>query len=183
MADFFPALTDKHIAFINEQQMYFVASAPLSGEGHINLSPKGADTLRVLSEREVAYLDLTGSGNETAAHIRENGRLTLMWCSFGASPLILRLYGKGRVVGKGTEEWERLYPKFEPKPGARQITVLEMEIGQTSCGYAVPLYTFERQRGTLEKWAENKGEDGVRAYQHDNNRVSMDGMETGIVTG
>lgn len=180
MSAFFPTLTDEHIAFINEQKMFFVASAPLSAEGHINLSPKGADTMRVLSEREVAYLDLTGSGNETAAHVRENGRLTFMWCSFGSSPLILRLYGKGRSVRQGSEEWERLYPKFEPNPGARQIIVLEVEMGQTSCGYGVPLYAFERHRGTLDKWAEKKGAEGVRAYWHDNNRKSIDGLATGI---
>jgi hypothetical protein len=183
MANFFPALSDELKTFIGEQAMYFVASAPLSGDGHINLSPKGADTMRVLSEREVAYLDLTGSGNETAAHIRENGRLTLMWCSFGPSPLILRLYGKGRIVARGSDEWDRLFPMFPPNPGARQITVLEIEMGQTSCGYAVPLYTFERHRGTLTKWAENKGPEALEAYRHDNNRVSLDGLETGIVTG
>lgn len=182
MADFFPTLNDELTAFINEQQIFFVATAPLSAEGHVNLSPKGADTLRVLSEREVAYLDLTGSGNETAAHIRENGRLTLMWCSFGSKPVILRLYGKGRVVKQGSEEWQRLYPQFTPNPGARQIVVLEVELGQTSCGYAVPLYTFERHRGTLDKWATNKGPEGLKAYWNDKNRKSLDGLETGMGT-
>lgn len=183
MADFFPTLNDELTAFIKAQKMFFVASAPLSDEGHVNLSPKGADTLRVLSETEVAYLDLTGSGNETAAHIRENGRLTFMWCSYDSKPVILRLYGKGRVVARDTDKWDRLYPKFAPNPGARQIIVLSVELGQTSCGYAVPLYTFERHRGTLDKWAENKGPEGIRSYWHDNNRKSLDGLATGIAEG
>lgn len=180
MASFFPALSDELTAFIGEQQMFFTASAPLSAEGHVNLSPKGADTLRVLSPREVAYLDMTGSGNETAAHVKENGRLTLMWCSFGPSPLILRLYGKGRTVRHGDADWDRLLAQFPPNPGTRQITVLEIELGQTSCGYAVPLYTFERQRGTLHAWAERKGEAGLKAYWHEKNRKSIDGLETGL---
>lgn len=180
MASFFPSLSDEHKAFIAEQHIYFVATAPLSDEGHINLSPKGTDTLCVLSDREVAYLDLTGSGNETAAHVRENGRLTLMCCSFGPKPLILRLYGQGRVVAPGTDEWDRLYPLFPPDPGARQITVLEIEMGQTSCGFAVPLYTFEGHRPTLTAWAERKGPEGIKAYWHEKNRVSIDGLPTGI---
>ena len=183
MADFFPALTDELTAFIRAQKMFFVASAPLSGEGHVNLSPKGADTMRVISPTEVAYLDLTGSGNETAAHVRENGRLTFMWCSYESKPLILRLYGKGRVIAHGSEEWGRLYPKFTPNPGARQIIVLNVELGQTSCGYAVPLYAFERHRGTLDKWAENKGPEGIRAYWREKNRKSIDGLTTGIAEG
>jgi hypothetical protein len=180
MADFFPTLSDELIQFIGEQHLFFVATAPLSPDGRINLSPKGADTLRVLSPREVAYLDLTGSGVETAAHVRENGRLTLMWCSFGASPNILRLYGRGRVVTQDSPQWAELYSKFPPNPGARQIIVLDVELGQTSCGYAVPLYTFERHRGTLDAWAERKGPDGLRSYWLEKNRKSLDGLDSGL---
>jgi hypothetical protein len=180
MADFFPALSDELIAFIGEQQMFFVATAPLSPEGRVNLSPKGADTFRVLSPREVAYLDLTGSGIETAAHVRENGRLTFMWCSFTQSPRILRLYGRGRIVTRESPAWDALFARFPPNPGARQIIVLDVELGQTSCGYAVPLYTFERHRGTLDAWAENKGPDGLRAYWQEKNRTSIDGLEAGL---
>lgn len=181
MADFFATLSEELIRFIGEQQMFFVASAPLSETTHINLSPKGGNSLRVLANNRIAYLDYTGSGNETAAHLLENGRLTMMWCSFGPSPKILRLYGKGRVVAKGSEEWDALYANFEPNAGARQITILEVELGQTSCGYAVPLYTFDKQRGMLDAWADRKGETGLKAYRRDNNRVSLDGMETGLV--
>lgn len=180
MASFFPALTENHKAFIAEQHIYFVASAPLSPEGHVNLSPKGGDTLRVLSDREVAYLDFTGSGNETAAHVRENGRLTLMCCSFGAKPLILRLYGRGRVVRPGAPVWETLYGLFSPDPGVRQITILEIELVQTSCGFAVPRYAFEGHRTMLTEWAERKGPEGIRAYWLEKNRVSIDGLPTGV---
>ena len=136
------------------------------------------DSFRCLDSKTVAYLDLTGSGNETAAHIFENGRLTIMFCSFTEKPLILRLYGRGRVVRKNDEDWNRLYSNFTPIVGERQIIVLEIESLQTSCGFAVPVYELKEEREKLVEWAENKGENGLLEYRQTKNRVSIDGLPT-----
>ena len=177
MAKFYTALTPELSTFINAQQMFFTASAAASGR--INLSPKGLNTLRILGTQRVAYLDLTGSGAETAAHILADGRLTLMFCAFADAPLILRLYGRGRVVQQQASEWPALYAQFPPMPGARQIVVLEIESVQTSCGFGVPLYEFAGERDELVRWAEKKGEDGLRLYRAEKNRLSIDGLPTG----
>lgn len=166
-------------AFIERQNVFFVGSA--AAEGRVNVSPKGMDTLRVLDERRVAYLDLTGSGNETAAHLRATGRLTLMFCAFEGPPMILRLYGRGRVLRKGTPGYAELLPLFERElPGARQIVVLEVDLVQTSCGYAVPLMDYRADRQGLVRWAEDKGEEGIQAYWREENARSIDGLETGV---
>ncbi len=136
------------------------------------------DTLRCLDDRTVAYLDLTGSGNETAAHLAQDGRLTIMFCSFSESPLILRLYGRGRVVREGDAEWDALRARFPTYPGERQIIVLEIESGQTSCGFAVPVYELKGERQMLVEWTLKKGEDGIREYRRQKNRVSIDGLPT-----
>jgi hypothetical protein len=162
-------------AFIEAQPVFFVATAPLSGEGHVNLSPKGLDSLRVLSPTRVAYLDLTGSGNETAAHLQENGRITLMFCAFTGSPRILRLYGTGEVVLPESPGWSELAGLFPEYPGVRQIIVAEVSRVQTSCGYAVPLMDFARQRDTLLRWAEAKGET-LPMYRQEKNATSIDGL-------
>lgn len=180
MAKFFDKIDDKIREFIETQKMFFTASAPLSGEGRINLSPKGIDTFRVLDENTVCYLDFTGSGNETAAHIRENRRLTIMFCSFKGAPLILRLYGRGEIVSPSSENWSRLSSKFEDFPGVRQIVLLHIESLQTSCGYAVPIYKFKKDRDQLFKWAENKGEKKLEEYRRDKNQTSIDGLPTGL---
>lgn len=179
MARFFPALDDELSAFLGAQSVFFVASAPRN-DGHVNVSPKGGDTLRVLSPNRVCYLDLTGSGNETAAHLRENGRLTLMVCSFTRLARILRLYGRGRVVGKADAEWSDLVGLFPAYPGQRQIVVLDIDQVQTSCGYQVPVMDFVAERETLGKWANGKGEAGLVAYRAEKNAVSLDGLPTGI---
>ncbi len=171
----FDRIGDDLAAFIAEQPLFFVASAPLAG-GHVNLSPKGLDTLRVIDPVTVAYLDMTGSGNETSAHTAENGRLTMMFCSFGARTMILRLYGNARTVLPEDEEFARLRPRFPELPGARQIIVLDVDRVQTSCGYAVPRMDNPRQRDTLVRWAENKGPDGIDEYQQRKNVVSIDGL-------
>lgn len=158
--------------------MFFVASAPLTADGHVNLSPKGMDCLRILGPLQVAYLDLTGSGNETSAHLQENGRITLMFCAFEGPPNILRLYGKGRTVVIGTPEWDQLWPLFPSYPGMRQIIVVDVERVQTSCGFAVPLYEFKGQRETLKKWAIAKGDDGLVEYWKEKNMTSIDGLPT-----
>jgi hypothetical protein len=175
MAKFYTQLDGQLRSFIGGQKMFFTATAPEAGR--INLSPKGMDTFRCLDEgRRVAYLDLTGSGNETAAHLSENGRMTVMFCSFSDSPLILRIYGRGRVVRPEDEEWATLRPHFPTLPGVRQIVLLEVESAQTSCGFAVPVYELKEERQRLVEWTLSKGEDGVRDYRREKNRVSIDGL-------
>jgi hypothetical protein len=177
MAKLYPALTPELIDLIQAQAMFFVATAPRSDEGHINLSPKGLDTFRVLSPERVAYLDLTGSGNETSAHIAENGRITFMFCTFDGAPKILRIYGRGTTVLPSSAEWNEVVSQFSPQTGVRQIIVADVLTVQTSCGFGVPLYTLERQRDTLTRWAESKGET-LEAYRREKNSLSLDGLPT-----
>jgi len=181
MAQFFTALNPDLREFIAKQHMFFTASSPAGSEGRVNLSPKGMDTFRVLSDNEVAYLDLTGSGNETAAHLRENGRITLMFCAFADKPLILRLYGRGEAIHPRDAAWNELVPHFHELPGQRQIVRVRIESVQTSCGFAVPLYVFEGHRDLLTKWAEKKGDDGIREYWAKKNTKSIDGLPTGLL--
>ena len=176
MAKVYDRISDELQDFIRQQHLFFVATAPLSTAGHVNLSPKGLDSLRVLSPNRVAYLDLTGSGNETSAHLLENGRITLMFCAFQEPPLILRLYGQGRVVLPHDSDWQALYSLFSPLPGARQIIVTEVDRVQTSCGFGVPLYELQDQRSLLVDWAAKKGEAGLRDYRQQKNSVSLDGL-------
>jgi Pyridoxamine 5'-phosphate oxidase len=176
MAKVFDQITPDLQRFIAAQQMFFVASAPRSDTGHINLSPKGLDSFRVLSPTQVAYVDLTGSGNETAAHLQENGRITLMFCAFQSAPLILRLFGTGRVVLPHSTDWDAVSAQFSTLPGTRQIIVAELDRIQTSCGTGVPLYELQGQRDELVTWADKKGEIGLEAYRQKNNRVSIDGL-------
>lgn len=178
MAKFFEKLDDKLRKFIEDQKMFFTASAP--GEGRVNLSPKGIDTFRCLDDNTVAYLDLTGSGNETAAHLAENGRLTIMFCSFTEKPLILRLYGKGEIVRPTNPKWNDLHENFSAYPGERQIIVLNVESVQTSCGFGVPVYELKEERTTLTDWAERKSDKEIEAYWSEKNQKSIDGLPTGI---
>jgi hypothetical protein len=141
------------------------------------------DTFRVLADDRVAYLDLTGSGNETSAHLLADGRLTVMFCSFDAKPLILRLYGRGSVVRPADAEWANLFGHFAPTAGQRQVVVLQVDSVQTSCGFAVPRYDLVEERRTLVDWAETKGEDGVRAYRATKNAASIDGLPTHLAAG
>lgn len=175
MATVHASITPELQAFIEAQPMYFVASAPLAASGHVNLSPKGLDSFRVLGPDRVAYLDLTGSGNETAAHLRENGRITLMFCAFGGPPKILRLYGSGRTVHPADAEWEALAARFPEHPGIRQVVVADVERVQTSCGFGVPRMQLAGQRDQLVRWAEAKG-DGLDAYRRQKNARSIDGL-------
>ena len=177
MAKFNDHITPKQHAFIEEQHMFFVATSPLEETGTINLSPKGLDCFRVLSPNKVGYLDLTGSGNETAAHVAQNGRITFMFCAFQGAPNILRLYGKGRVVLPGTREWHMLSPLFTPLPGARQLIVADIPKTQDSCGFAVPFLAYEGERDQLTNWAEKMGTDKLTAYRHQKNATSIDGLK------
>jgi hypothetical protein len=175
MAKDFEHITPELRAFIEAQPVFFVATAPLSGEGHVNLSPKGLDAFRVLSPSRVAYLDLTGSGNETAAHLRENGRITFLFCSFSGAPRILRLHGRGEVVLPGSAEWKESARGFPDYPGVRQIVRAEITRVRTSCGFGVPLLEYVGQRDTLPRWAEAKG-DALGAYRRRHNARSIDGL-------
>ncbi|WP_373186257.1 pyridoxamine 5'-phosphate oxidase family protein [Halopseudomonas sp.] len=179
MAEQYRELSEKLIDFIRAQQLFFVGTA--GAEGSVNISPKGLDSLRIISPVEVAWLNLTGSGNESAAHVLENRRMTIMFCSFDKQPLILRLYGEAEVIHPRDEDWEPLSGLFPPHPGARQLFRLRISLVQTSCGYAVPHYDFSGERSTLTKWAEKRGEQGVKQYWQDKNRLSMDGKDTGII--
>lgn len=178
MADFFDHITDKHAEFIAAQPVFFTATA---AEGaRINLSPKGMDCFRVLSPDLCGYLDVTGSGNETSTHLKHDGRITLMFNSFTRNALIYRIYGKGRVARKGSDEYAKLIDQFEELPGARQIILIDVESTQTSCGYAVPEMELKAERQTLKKWAEKKGEAAILEYQATRNAVSIDGLDTGL---
>ncbi|GGY61322.1 pyridoxamine 5'-phosphate oxidase family protein [Marinobacter zhanjiangensis] len=178
MAKKFGELLPEHTDFINAQHLYFVGSA--GAEGLVNISPKGMDSLRVLGPDRLIWLNLTGSGNETAAHVLENHRMTLMFCSFDKQPLILRVYGKAVVIYPRDDNWLGLIEHFPSYTGARQIFDLNIELVQTSCGFAVPYYTFLGERNTLTSWAEKRGRGGVKDYWKENNLVSLDGKHTGM---
>ena len=175
MAKVIPALDDALIEWIARQHVFFVASAPSDG-GHVNLSPKGHDSLRVLDETTVAYLDLTGSGAETIAHTRENGRLTVMFCAFEGPPRILRLFGTGVAHPAGTARYAELAPLFPDLPGRRSIVELDIDRIQTSCGYAVPFMDYRSDRETLQQWARRKDDEELGAYWAEKNTESIDGL-------
>lgn len=179
MSDKFPELNDKHRAFIEKQHMYFIGTA--AREGFVNISPKGMDSFRVLDNNTVAWLNLTGSGNETAAHILETPRMTVMFCSFDKQPLILRLYGQATTYHETDPEWDEMYALFPSSVGARQIFKFNIELVQTSCGYAVPLYEMKGERPTLDKWAEKRGREGIKEYWKEKNARSLNDKSTGIV--
>jgi hypothetical protein len=180
MAKVHDAITDHLRNFITRQHLFFVGSAPLSGEGHVNLSPKGMDCFRVLSPERVGYADVVGSGNEVSAHMLENGRITFMFCAFEGPPSILRLYGTGHVVLPSHPEWESLSGHFTIYPSTRQIVVAEIARVQTSCGYGVPNYEYIGERDQHFKWASAKGEAGLAAYKAEFNLVSLDGLPTAL---
>lgn len=180
MGKFHPSIQPAHKDFIGRQHIYFVSTAPLSADGRINLSPKGLDSFRVLSETKVAYMDLISSGNETSAHTLENGRITIMFCSFEGPPNILRLYGKGFTVLPGSEEWKIYAPHFTIYPSTRQIIVADIDLVQTSCGYGVPLFDYVGDRDIHFDWAEKKGKEGLVEYMQQKNRTSLDGLPTNV---
>lgn len=166
--------------FIEKQRMFFVGTAAL--DGRVNVSPKGMDTLRVLDDNRVVWLNLTGSGNESAAHVVENDRMTIMFCAFEGSPLILRLFGHAKVIHPRDSEWKELSPLLPSIPGARQIFDMQVDLVQESCGNAVPLFDFNEQRDILENWAERRGEQGLHEYWEQRNQESIDGKPTHILT-
>jgi len=173
MGKIYKKITDELKAFIEEQQLFFVGTA--AADGRINVSPKGLDSLRVLDSNRVMWLNLTGSGNETAAHVRELDRMTLMFCAFAGKPQILRLYGHARAIQTHDADWKTSYARFSPLPGARQIFDMQVDLVQTSCGMGVPLYNYAGGREQLVDWAVRKGEAGLQKYREEKNRTSLDG--------
>ena len=169
-------IDDALAAWIAEQHVFFVATAPSSTAGRVNLSPKGVEGLRVLEGGEVAWLDLTGSGAETLAHVRENGRVTLMFCAFEGPPRIVRLYGRGTVVEPGDPEFPDLRARFSSTALVRSILRVRVDRVADSCGYGVPLMRFEAHRTQLTDWVERKGQEGLRRYQREKNEKSIDGL-------
>ncbi len=176
MADEFELIDAELQAWIAAQPVFFVASAPLAGDGFVNCSPKGMDSLRVLGSREVAYLDLTGSGAETSAHGRENGRLVLMLCAFAGPPRIVRLHGTARVVLPHEADWSALRARFPDHIGARAIVHVALRRISDSCGYAVPLMELRGERDVLTRWSEVRGDAGLAAYRKEKNARSLDGL-------
>lgn len=171
-------LQPDQIAFIGEQHLFFIATA--APKSRVNLSPKGMPSLRILSPSRILWLNLTGSGNETAAHLPLDPRITLMWCSFTTRPLILRAYGTARAIHRGDPDWARLAPLLPDQPGARQIVDVAIDLVQSSCGFAVPFMDFRADRPVLHTWASDKGPQGLRSYWDDRNRRSIDDLPTGI---
>ena len=178
MAERFRELNKKQIEFIKQQHIFFVGTA--GAEGKVNVSPKGMDTLRVINECKVVWLHLTGSGNETSAHVQENGRMTLMFCSFTKKPLILRLYGQSDVIHPRDSKWQEPGSLFGEHVGTRQFFQLNPELVQTSCGFAVPFFEYRGERETLKNWAESRGRDGIEEYWIEKNQISLDGKPTNI---
>src|SRR4051812_30453623 len=176
MARIHDSLDENLRDWIEAQHVFFVATAPTDTDGHVNLSPKGYDTFRILDDSTVAYLDLTGSGVETIAHLQDNGRLTIMFCGFEGPPRIVRLFGRGDAVLPGDEEFDELMTQFELVPGLRSIIRCRLDRIQSSCGYSVPFMTYESERETLRDWAERKGPDGIDEYHAEKNTESIDGL-------
>ena len=181
MGKFHDSISAQHQAFIEKQHIFFVGSAPLSDEGHVNVSPKGLDCFKVLSPNRVAYMDLISSGNETSAHTMENGRITFMFCSFEKTPLILRLYGRGYTVLPETAEWPALAELFTIYPSTRQLIVADISSVQTSCGFGVPLYEYAGERNIHFEWADQKGVGGLQQYMEEKNMYSLDGLPTPLL--
>ena len=176
MGKTYDALSDHQRTFIGKQQMFFVATAPRSDEGHVNVSPKGYDSFVILDDRTVAYADLGGSGIETVAHVKENGRLTIMFCAVSGAPNILRLYGRGRVLESGDEGFDELLARFPELPFVRNIVVLDITRTSDSCGFGVPLYDYVGMRDQLDRYVERKTDEEMRASQLSGNMTSIDGL-------
>ena len=178
MAKTYNNLTPELENFIRQQKIFFVGTAGC--EGLVNVSPKGMDSLRIINHKTIRWLNVTGSGNETAAHVLENGRMTIMFCAFENNPLILKLYGHAYAVHPRDNEWQTWIANFPPLPGARQIFELNIDCASTSCGMGVPMFDYIKDREQLNNWATKKGEDGIQQYWRDKNSVSLDGKPTNI---
>ncbi|MCP4294290.1 MAG: pyridoxamine 5'-phosphate oxidase family protein [Proteobacteria bacterium] len=173
-------LTEKLCDFIKDQKLFFVGTA--TAEGRVNISPKGMESLVIDGNNRVLWLNVTGSGNETSAHLQENTRMTLMFAAFEGKPLILRLFGNAKIFHKNDPEWDELYPLFTPITGARQIIDMDIDLVQTSCGSAVPYFDFVEDRDNWKQWAAKKGEQGIKEFWSSKNQVSLDGKPTHIMS-
>jgi hypothetical protein len=179
MAKFNDKITSRVQKFIEAQKMFFVATAPK--DGRINLSPKGMDSFRVTSEKKVQWLSVTGSGNETAAHLINDNRITIMFCAFEGAPNIVRIYGTAKEIKPKDDEWAELITQFSSIPGARQIFDISIESVQTSCGMSIPFYEYAGERNQLNDWAEEKGQEEIEQYWVERNQTSIDGLPTNIL--
>lgn len=171
------SITPEIRSWIQKQKMFFVATAPLSAEGHVNCSPKGLDSFRVINDHTVAYQDLTGSGIETASHLQENGRIVIMFCAFDGPPRILRFHGRGEVITPAHPEFAQLSLHFTPRRGTRAFIRIHITRIANSCGYSIPLMDFKADRDVLDKWMERKSDDEIREYQENKNSLSIDGLK------
>lgn len=162
--------------WVDEQDLFFVATSPLANSGRVNCSPKGMDSLRIMGEHRIAYADHIGSGSETIAHLRENGRIVLMLCAFKGAPKIMRFHGTGRVVLEGEVCFEELKENFSDMLGLRAIIDIEVKRVSDSCGWGVPEYEMKNERDLLHNWADKKGKNGILNYQKENNKSSIDGL-------
>ena len=179
MSKFYTKITSRLQKFIEAQKIFFVATAPNSGR--INLSPKGMDSFKVINQNKVLWLNVTGSGNETAAHLSENERITIMFCSFEKVPNILRLYGKGKEIKPKDENWNEVISLFPETPGTRQIFEITIESAQTSCGMSIPFFEYQGERNELNDWATEQGTEGIENYWKKNNQTSIDGLPTHLL--
>lgn len=178
MGKMFEQIQQTHMDFIAQQHMFFVATA--GEDTSVNLSPKGMDSFKVIDAHKVIWLNLTGSGNETAAHLLEKNRMTIMFCAFEGKPLILRLYGTAKALYKGDEKWDEYIDMFGSPLGARQVFEVDVQRVQTSCGFGVPLYQYDQQRTFLPQWADKKGKEGLEEYWEQKNMETIDGKPTGM---
>jgi len=178
MAKRYPQLTPELTEFIEQQKLFFVGTA--ANDGTVNVSPKGFDSLRVMSPNRIVWLNITGSGNETAAHLAENGRMTLMFCAFEGRPNILRLYGQARAIHHRDDDWDEMEALFQPHPTARQYVDFQFDLAQTSCGFGVPFFDFKEERDNMPKWIASKSKEPIENYWREKNQVSLDGLPTHI---
>jgi hypothetical protein len=176
VAKVYEGIDDALAEWLTQQPVFFVATAPLAADGHLNLSPRGLDCLSVLGPRQVAWVDLTGSGVETIAHLQENERIVLMWCAFTGPPKIVRLHGQGRVCLPGTPEFEAVTAQHPEHLSTRAVIVVDVERVSDSCGFGVPLMELVGERDQLDRWAASKGPDGIASYREEKNAVSLDGL-------
>lgn len=177
MAKVHDGISDDLARWIAAQHVFFVATAPLAGDGHVNLSPRGLDCFSVLGPRRVAWVDLVGSGVETIAHLQENGRIVLMWCAFDGPPKIVRLHGQGRVCLPGSPEYDEVTAQHQPHLSTRAVIAVDVERVSDSCGFGVPVMDFVAERDQLDRWADRKGPEGIAAYVAERNAVSLDGLK------
>jgi pyridoxamine 5'-phosphate oxidase-like protein len=174
----FDRIEDAHKKFIEQQHMFFCATA--APDGLVNVSPKGMDSLRVMGPNRICWMNITGSANETAGHLLDHKRMTLMWCSFTTRPIILRTYGSARAVHPDDADWDRLAALFPTHRSARQVFDLSIDLVQTSCGYAVPFMEYAGERDTMQKWVDARSDDDIRSYWVERNATTLDGKPTGV---